>query len=84
MAGLFSLGFALAAPVVFCILLVEVGLGVLARNLPQMNMFTMGVPVKVIVGLSALSLWMMGAGDAMSRVYLSIFKAWEGFFGGGA
>ena len=83
-AGLFSLGFALAAPVVFCILLVEVGLGVLARNLPQMNMFTMGVPVKVIVGLSALSLWMMGAGDAMSRVYFSIFKTWEGFFGGAA
>ena len=61
-AGMFTLGFALAAPVVFCILLVEVGLGVLARNLPQMNMFAMGIPVKIIVGLSALSFWMAGAG----------------------
>lgn len=83
-AGLFSIGFALAAPVVFCILLVEVGLGVLARNLPQMNMFAMGIPVKVIMGLLALSLWMMGAGDAMSRVYFFIFKTWEDFFAGGA
>ncbi|WP_433693384.1 flagellar biosynthetic protein FliR [Herbaspirillum seropedicae] len=83
-AGLFSIGFALAAPVVFCILLVEVGLGVLARNLPQMNMFTMGIPIKVIVGLTALSLWIAGAGDAMSRVYFSIFKAWEDFFAGAA
>lgn len=81
-AGLFTLGFALAAPVVFCILLVEVGLGVLARNLPQMNMFAMGIPVKIVVGLSALSLWMLGAGDAMSKVYFSIFKTWEGVFGG--
>jgi len=81
-AGMFTLGFALAAPVVFCILLVEVGLGVLARNLPQMNMFAMGIPVKIIVGLSALSFWMAGAGDAMSKVYFSIFKAWEGIFGG--
>lgn len=81
-AGLFTLGFALAAPVVFCILLVEVGLGVLARNLPQMNMFAMGIPVKILVGVSALSLWMLGAGDAMSKVYFSIFKTWEGVFGG--
>nr|WP_256497583.1 flagellar biosynthetic protein FliR [Herbaspirillum sp. WGmk3] len=81
-AGIFSIGFALAAPVVFCILLVEVGVGVLARNLPQMNMFTMGIPIKVIVGLGALSLWMAGSGDAMSRVYFSIFNAWEGFFAG--
>jgi len=81
-AGLFTLGFALAAPVVFCILLVEVGLGVLARNLPQMNMFAMGIPVKIVVGVSALSLWMLGAGDAMSKVYFSIFKTWEGVFGG--
>ena len=81
-AGFFTLGFSLAAPVVFCIFLVEVGLGVLARNLPQMNMFAMGVPVKILVGLSALSLWMLGAGDAMSKIYFSIFKTWEGVFGG--
>src|SRR3569832_731070 len=34
-AGLFSLGIALAAPVMVCLLLVELALGVVARDLPQ-------------------------------------------------
>lgn len=79
-AGLFSLGFALAAPVVFCILLVEFALGVVGRNLPQMNMFTMGIPVKIIAGLVALSLWFMGIGGVMTRTYASIASTWEDIF----
>ncbi|HWW08309.1 flagellar biosynthetic protein FliR [Collimonas sp.] len=81
-AAMFSLGFALVAPVVFCIFLVELGLGVLARNLPQMNMFAMGIPVKIVVGLTALSLWMTGAGSVTSRIYASIFQTWSDIFGG--
>jgi flagellar biosynthesis protein FliR len=78
--GLFSLGFALAAPVVFCILLVELTLGVIARNLPQMNMFVLGIPVKIVVGLAALSLWFAGLGGVMTRVYDSIYVTWDGIF----
>ncbi|ODU12664.1 MULTISPECIES: flagellar biosynthetic protein FliR [Variovorax] len=79
-AGLFSLGFALAAPVVFCILLAEFALGVVGRNLPQMNMFTMGIPVKIIVGLVALSLWFTGIGGVMTRVYAGIATTWDEIF----
>jgi len=80
MAGLFTLGFALAAPVVVCLLLVELALGVVARNLPQMNMFVIGIPVKIVVGLAALSLWFGGMGDAMNRIYGAIYKTWDGVF----
>ena len=45
-----------------------------------MNMFTMGIPVKIIVGLVALSLWFMGIGGVMTRTYASITTAWEGVF----
>lgn len=76
-AGLFGLAFALAAPVVFCILLVEFALGVVARNLPQMNMFAMGIPIKIVVGLVALSFWFLGIGGVMSRVYASIYTSWN-------
>lgn len=79
-AGLFGLGFALAAPVVVCLLLVELALGVLARNLPQMNMFLVGVPIKIVVGLAALSLWFGGVAEAMNRVYGSIYKTWDAVF----
>lgn len=79
-AGLFGLGLALAAPVVVCLLMAELALGVLARTLPQMNMFVVGVPVKIIVGLSVLSLWLGGAGDAMNRVYGSVYRTWDAMF----
>jgi len=78
--GLFVLGFALAAPVVFCILLVELALGVVSRNLPQINMLVLGIPTKIVVGLAVLSLWFAGMGGAMNRVYASIYEMWEGVF----
>jgi len=58
----------------------DLGLGVLARNLPQINMLTMGIPVKIIVGLLALSLWVTGIGPVMARVYGSIYHTWDAFF----
>jgi flagellar biosynthesis protein FliR len=78
--GLFSLGFALAAPVAFCILLLELALGVVSRNLPQMNMFAIGIPIKIVVGLAALSLWFAGMGAVMNRIYATIYQTWDQVF----
>lgn len=78
--ALFSLGFSLAAPIVFCLLLIELALGVIARNLPQMNMFTMGIPVKIVLGLAALAMWHSGFGAVMSRTYASIYAGWGDVF----
>jgi flagellar biosynthetic protein FliR len=77
MTGLFALGFALAAPVIFCVLLVEVALGVVARNLPQMNIFMLALPIKIGVALVALALWVPSMGAIMTRVYASIADNWS-------
>lgn len=82
-ASLFALGFALAAPVVLGLLLVEFVLGVIARNLPQVNMLLMGVPVKIVAGLFALSIWVGGFGPPARRLYDSIYQAWSAWFAGG-
>jgi flagellar biosynthetic protein FliR len=82
--ALFTLGLALAAPVVVCLLMVELALGVVARNLPQLNMFVIGVPAKVVVGIAALAIWVGTSGDAMSRVYGSIYQGWDQLFAAGA
>lgn len=79
-SGLLSLGFALAAPVVLCIMLVELSLGAVARNLPQLNMFSLGIPIKIVVGLVAMSLWFAGIGGVMTRAYSSIYSAWDSVF----
>ena len=76
----FTLGFALVAPVVFVLALVDLGLGVLARNLPQMNMFVLGIPVKVIAGVAALSLWVVAAGPVVARIHGTMVAGWAAFF----
>jgi len=83
MAALFALGFALAAPIVLSLLLVEFALGVVSRNLPQMNMLVMGIPVKILVGLLALSVWAAGFGAPARRLYAGIYQAWNGWFSAG-
>jgi flagellar biosynthetic protein FliR len=79
-AGLFALGFALAAPVVLSLLLLEFALGVVSRNLPQANMFALGIPVKIVAGLLALSIWAGGMGAVMLRVYGDIYRTWAAMF----
>lgn len=78
--SMFTLAFALVAPVVTALLLVELGLSVLSRNLPQMNMFVLGMPIKVIVGIGALAVWISVAGVHVSRIFDGIFRSWEALF----
>jgi flagellar biosynthetic protein FliR len=83
-AAMFGLCVALVAPVMVCILLTEMVLGVLARNLPQVNMLTMGIPVKIVVGLTALFVWFSSIGPAMDRVYRGLYEAFDAGFAAGA
>ena len=54
--GIFSTGVQIAIPVTFAVLMTNVGLGILARTMPQLNIFVVGVPMHIIVGLSVLSI----------------------------
>ena len=53
-AGIFLTGMKIAMPVTFAILLTNVGLGILARTMPQMNIFVVGIPMQIIVGIGVL------------------------------
>jgi flagellar biosynthesis protein FliR len=54
--AMFTLAVVIVAPVIFGLLLVEAGLSVLSRVMPQMNIMFVGVPVKIFAGLSLLAL----------------------------
>jgi flagellar biosynthetic protein FliR len=47
----FLLGFQLAAPVLVAMFLTDTGLGFLAKTAPQFNVFVIGLPLKILVGL---------------------------------
>lgn len=54
--GTFIIALKISLPVLTALLLSDVALGILARTMPQMNIFVVGVPGKIIIGLFVLSL----------------------------
>lgn len=47
----FVISFKIAAPILAAIFITNVLLGILARTMPQMNVFVVGMPLKIFVGL---------------------------------
>jgi len=52
----FIIGFRIVLPVYAAILLVDTILGILAKVAPQMNMFAVGIQIKIAVGIVMLYL----------------------------
>lgn len=46
---LFLTAFQMAIPIVGCLFLVDVALGIVARTVPQLNVFVVGLPIKIFV-----------------------------------
>lgn len=55
-AAVFVTALKLAAPVVAALFLVSVALGIVARTVPQMNVFVVGLPLRIAVGIAVLML----------------------------
>lgn len=66
-------GLQIALPVVGVLLVVDIALGVLARTVPQMNIFVVGLPLKLLVGLIFLMLSL--------PLYIKLLNQlfWQGF-----
>lgn len=57
-SGVFLTGMKIAMPVTFAILITNVGMGILARTMPQMNIFVVGIPMHLMIGLFMLAMLM--------------------------
>ncbi|OGJ87579.1 MAG: flagellar biosynthetic protein FliR [Candidatus Raymondbacteria bacterium RifOxyA12_full_50_37] len=53
-ADIFVLGFRMASPVFVSLLITDISLGIIARTVPQMNVFIVGLPLKIGLGLVLL------------------------------
>jgi flagellar biosynthesis protein FliR len=65
--SMFTLGLALAAPVAAALLLTDVAIGVASRNMPQVNVLILALPVKVVVGYAVLALAVAGWGPMLQQ-----------------
>jgi flagellar biosynthetic protein FliR len=74
---IFVLGFAIVAPVIVTIFLMEIAMAVAARTMPQVNIFIMSFPLKIFVGLSVLAFSLNYMGSTLERIFTSIFDFWN-------
>lgn len=76
------IGFRICLPVFCVILLLNAILGVLARVSPQMNMFAIGIQLKILVGLAVLFLTTGMLPGASELVFREMKKMLVSFTGG--
>src|SRR5699024_7074691 len=81
----FLIAFQMAIPIVGCLFLVDVALGIIARAVPQLNVFVVGLPLKIFVSfvviLFFLSLYIVLA----KSLFETMFDTMQGLmklFGG--
>jgi flagellar biosynthetic protein FliR len=75
-SGAFALGFQLAAPFLVFGFAVYAGLGVLAKLMPQLQIFFLAVPINILFGF-VIMLALLGS---MMTVFLNYFSAAMAFF----
>lgn len=64
-AQMFVIAVKIALPIIFAVLVADIAMGFVARTVPQMNVFIVGLPLRIMVGLVTLML--------MIPVYLWVF-----------
>ena len=75
--AMFTFGLALAAPVMFSLLLADVSLAVMARSMPQLNVFVLSFSVKIVLGLIGLALSIRFAGATLTALFESTYRVWD-------
>ncbi len=68
-AQVFALGLALSLPVIAALLIANLGIGVISRAAPQMNIFAVGFPFTLLVGMAALYLTLPYFVPLLERVF---------------
>ena len=70
----FLIAMQVAIPIIASGLLAEIGLGIIVRTAPQMNVFVIGIPIKTIIGLVILSLIMPVFVSMTSPLFSAMFE----------
>jgi len=78
----FALGVQLAVPIIGTIMIVDISMGFLVKAAPQMNVFVVGMPIKLIVGLVVLYAIVPAFGGIYDFIYEQAMEALLNVMGG--
>jgi len=75
------IGIQVALPLMVAMFITDVGLGFLAKTAPQFNVFVIGFPVKIMLGLFLIFLLMPGMAMIFEKIFTVMFNTLEQMFG---
>lgn len=81
-ANYLSLGIRIAAPILGTILIIDIALGILVKATPQMNVFVVGMPIKLLVGLIILFVVCPYLIDVYKEIFAIIYDSITTIIGG--
>ncbi|MDP4179470.1 MAG: flagellar biosynthetic protein FliR [Bacillota bacterium] len=55
LSKMFLIGFKISAPIIAAILVTDIALGIISKSIPQMNVFVVGMPAKIILGVLVMA-----------------------------
>lgn len=76
-ATMFAIAFQFAFPIVAAMFLTDLGLGLLTRVAPQFNVFVVGVPLKILLGLLMLVVLLNSFVSLFHDLFGSMFRAMQ-------
>ncbi len=72
--GMFTVSLQLAAPMMVALLLANIAMGVLARTVPQMNIFLIGFPITITLGIVTMLFSLPFVVSVLRGIYLDLFN----------
>lgn len=75
--NIFIIAFKLSSPILATIFITNIMLGILARTMPQMNVFVVGMPLRIAVGIITLILIIPFVIAFMCNLYEQIFQVFS-------
>ena len=76
----FLLGIMMALPILASGLTLEIAFGMMMRAVPQIHMFVVGIPLKVIVGLAIFAATLPVFVGFSNRIFVELFNGLESMF----
>lgn len=70
----FSIGFQLSAPFILTMLVIDIILGLLSKAMPAMNIFVLGLPLKILIGLIMYMILMPYYSHQIQNLFDLMFK----------
>lgn len=81
-SAMFTFGLALAGPVMIALLLADIGMAVMARSVPQLNVFILSFSIKAVLGLLGLLASVSIGARVLDALFDSTFRFWDAITGG--